>query len=190
LTPPRSFFLAVNPRVFIQWRFQSFSRLNLLSYSSTPPHGVLSSLLAALRVSSGRSPATSKGTLLEYSQPFSISGSNGPFFHNLFRDYVRKTLPCLSKGSSSGFGYPHEDTYPPTSLEDFFNLQRSWASLFRAFFLFKSQNVLSNIFSALAVARKTFPPFSSASATLPSRKSCAPLVAPQRVRLGRGLLLS
>jgi len=77
-----------------------------------------------------------------------------------------------------------------TSSKASFSSQRSWASLFRAFFLSRGQRILSNPSLHSCRYKENFSAFSTGfSGFLPPEKLCPPL-APRWFRSGQGLWLS
>lgn len=74
--------------------------------------------------------------------PSAFSVCEVPFFvHPVGRTPRRFAFP--SRSSVPGFGYPFHEITPFAALKAYFSLQRSWASLFRAFLLSVGRNCLS-----------------------------------------------
>jgi len=75
------------------------------------------------------------------------------------------------------------------SLEASFSLQRSWASLFRALLLPRGRRILSGpSLHSCTFVENPCGPSPGASVAYSPQKSRSPLLAPQRISLGRGLL--
>lgn len=113
------------------------------------------------------------------SWPYSIFGETIPFFHLSFGKAFGERSPGSPKVPPAGFGYPLGG-FAPFLLGNFFNSQRSWASLFRAFLLLSDRLILSNQpFRSCAFVQNLPALYRRYSGLLPVRKPCLPFCAPE-----------
>lgn len=103
--------------------------------------------------------------------------SKRPSFHSSLRRACEGRCPALQTSRAQGLA-TLSAVSASTTLGIYFSPQRSWASLYRALFLFRDRTILSNRPSTPALSRKTLLAFRRRSSGFISRMKRCPFYAP------------